>query len=485
MNATPKPDNARLFASITKGSAAGLVLPFLGIAKSIILVPILLSTLGEYTYGIYVLVATGLGYALIVAGFGLDSAMYRHVPAKLGDDNGRSILSACLFLACVSGGFIFLMGCFSYWAVPLAEEWRHLPLVVGSICFAQALWSVSFAYERSRDRLIWLVRASATFNVLEFFVLVATALIWGSVTYMFMGILVLNILWAAAIILKQCRGIGLSIPRMHEIAVISAFGGHTVLNTLVVGAFLTIDKFVLGFADGPATLAFYAPAVGLALVLGSLASLSLISIPHLLAKAHDLRRVEDTRLIMRHGLNVYLYIAFPALLGLCVTAEPILTLLIGEDLATKGVPIAIIFSVALFVLGLQRFPSQELRVRGQSNWVNFVAALSLAGYVGVIAVAFLLEWTLSLAVPLIYLAVMIIQTGWIWRKTAVSAGFSISWTDVVPPVLAASLCIIPGIALDLTPWPVLAAYITITAFAYVAFLALWRRVEPLRFSYLR
>lgn len=483
MKAIPKSDNARLFASITKGSLAGLVLPFLSIAKSIILVPILLSTLGEYTYGIYVLVATGLSYALIVAGFGLDSAMYRYVPVKLGDDNGRSTLSACYFLAFVSGGLIFLVGCFSYWVAPLAEEWRHFPLVVGSICFTQALWSVSFAYERSRDRLIWLVRTSAIFNVLEFFVLVATALIWSNVTSMFTGILVLNILWATAIVLKQTRGIGLSIPRRHEIVEILAFGGHAVLNTLVVGAFLTIDKFVLGFASGPATLAFYAPAVGLALVLGSLASVSLFSIPHLLAEAHDLHRAEDTRLIMRHGLNVYLYIAFPALLGLCVTAEPILTLLIGETLAAKGVPVAIIFSVALFVLGLQRFPAQELRVRGQSKWVNSVASLSLAGYVGVIAVAFLLEWNLSLAVPLIYLAVMLLQTGWIWRKTAAETGFRVSVTDAVPPVLAASFCIIPGFAFKLTPWPVLTIYIAITVVAYIGLLALWRRAEPLRFNY--
>jgi len=185
LNAIPKPDSARLFSSITKGSAAGLVLPFLGIAKSIVLVPILLSSLGEFTYGIYVLVATGLGYALIVSGFGLDSAMYRFVPAKLGDDNGRSVRSACLFLAAVSGGVIFLAGCIAYWIAPLSEEMRHLPLLVGSICFAQAIWSVCFAFERSRDRLIWLVRASAVFNLLEFAVLAATAILWRDVTSMF------------------------------------------------------------------------------------------------------------------------------------------------------------------------------------------------------------------------------------------------------------------------------------------------------------
>lgn len=462
-----------------------MVLPFLGIAKSIVLVPILLSSLGEYSYGIYVLVATGLGYALIISGFGLDSAMYRFVPARLGDDNGRSIRSACLLLAMISGGVVLLVGGVAFWIEPLSEEMRHLPLLVGCICFIQALWSVCFAYERSRDRLIWLVKASAIFNLLEFVVLAATAYYLRDITSMFIGMLVLNTVWACVIFLRQTRGISLSMPKWQEISAISAFGGHSVVNTLVVGAFLTIDKFVLGFTTGPATLAFYAPAAGLAMILGSLASISLFSIPHLLAEAHDQSRADDTRLIMRHGLNVYLYIAFPALLGLCVTVEPILTLLIGESLAAKGGPIAIIFSVALFILGVQRFPSQELRVRGQSSWISFVAGISLAGYVAAISVAIVAGWTLAIAIPLIYLVITIVQTGWILRKTALSWGFKISLPDAVPPVLAGTFCIVPGFALDLMHWPVLAGYIVATVCAYFSFLALWRRAQPLRFSYLR
>lgn len=474
-----------MFASITKGSAVGLVLPLLGIVKSIVLVPFLLSVLGEYSYGIYVLVATTLSYALIVAGFGLDSAMYRYVPANLPGDRGRSVMSAGIILACLCGGMVFLTGCIVSWVGPISEDLRLLPIVIGTICFAQALWSVCFAYERARDRLIWLVWASAIFTLLEFFVLVATAQIWRDVTSMFVGVLILNVSWAAIILFSQARSIGFSIPRREEIRAICAFGGHSVINTLVVGAFLTIDKFVLGFAAGPAILAFYAPAVGLALILGSLASLSLISIPHLLAEAHDRARIKDTRLIMRHGFNIYFYVAFPALLGLCVTAEPILKLLIGGPLAVKGAPIVIIFSLALFVLGMQRFPAQELRVRGHSNWVNFVAALSLALYVVAISAALLFDLRLPTAVPVIYLAITVLQTVWVWRKTATLTGFGVNFADVVPPVLAAIFCISPGIALDLTLGPVLAAYIAVAVLGYFASLAFWRHIEPVRFSYLR
>ena len=152
------------------------------------------------------------------------------------------------------------------------NEIHYLPVIAGAICFCQALWSVCVAYERARDRLVLLVTATVIFNLLEFCVFAVLAILWRDVILIFFGVLVLNVVWTALWLVKQFRHVGLSRPTRPEISAIWQFGGHTVVNTLVFSAFLTIDKFILGYAAGPADLAYYAPALGLALVLGSLAT---------------------------------------------------------------------------------------------------------------------------------------------------------------------------------------------------------------------
>jgi O-antigen/teichoic acid export membrane protein len=476
---------APLFQTIARGSVIGIVLPVVGIAKSIVLIPILLSTLGEHSYGLYVLVATGVSYALIVAGYGLDASMYRFAPAKFSVDGGRSTFSACLFIAAITGGLVCLAGIGYLILRSPIEEPHYLPVIGGAICLCQALWSVCVAYERARDRLVLLVTVTVIFSLLEFCVFVVLAYYWRDVVLIFSGVLALNVVWTVLWLVRQVRHVGLSRPTRPEISAIWQFGGHTVVNTLVLGAFLTIDKFVLGYAAGPAELAYYAPAAGLALVLGSLAALSQISIPQLLALAHDEARSDDVRLILRYGLGLYFCVAVPALLGIWVTAEPILYLLVGADLAERGSLITVVFAGALFILGIQRFAALYLRNCGLASWVNFVAAASLAGYIMGIVIAMQLGLDLAYAIPVIYLLTMIVQTGITYRRVYELIGSAFRLNDAVVPALVGMICIGPGLLLDLSNWLTLVLYILCAALCYFGLFTMWTRIEPTRFGLAR
>lgn len=456
--------------SIVRSSTMGAGLSALGFIRGIIIIPLMIRYLGEKDYGLYVLVVTAVSYVLIPALLGLDTAIYRYLPANLGTSRQRETFSAVLRLASINLTILVLVTAGAVLIFPLTQQIRLFIALGVVICIFQTLVSIGASYYRAEGKL-HIFFAIATLRVLLglISVLIGTVVL-NSVEAIIISLAIGTMLMVPAVLVPLYRRVGLAPSCKEERSNLLNFGAHSVVNGLLMNFFFFADKYWIGLWSGVENLAYYTPAFALANILALISAIGLTSVPHLLADSYDKGDIGGLRHVMDTGLHIFSIIVIPAMVGIVIVAKPLLVVLTTQQLADKGYIITVILSAAMLGVGYGRFFSQLVRVHGLSAWANMQAAVMVVVYLAYVLVGTFMGANVVVVVATGFLFISLVHVAILFRKTYTLIGAPMRIGNFLVPAAGSLIIVVPATMLDLSNSLHLAVEIIAGAGAYFALL---------------
>jgi O-antigen/teichoic acid export membrane protein len=330
--------------------------------------PVLLRHLGPAAFGIYLLAASMSG-AMMFLDLGFSAATLRFVAQDLAA--GRTKAAADVVLTSL----------FSYGAVgvtggaviaALAPVWAHLFKVdarllsdavavfrLAGLQFAACLLAMVFVSvakavgQFDRAAIYVSLLSIATYGCAMVAVLRGAGLAGAMANVVVASLTILGLIALDGLRLCRARGIHLGHATPNAFRRMFGFGWVLTVNSVAGFFVFQIQRFLLGFAMGPAAVAVYQAAVAAPSKLHAAVNAASEVLFPLASGSGDRAALRQTYLRM---LGVSALAALAGFAGLVVLARPLLTLWLGAPMAASAAPLIPVFALGYFFLALSPAP---------------------------------------------------------------------------------------------------------------------------------
>lgn len=422
------------------GGIAFFALTAFGAVKGFAVIPVLFGLLGETGYGTYVLVATSTGYGLILAIFGLDTALYRFLPGQLAKTGAARVFNGVIQACLVWNGVIVAAVCFFVAVSDHSSSQTELILSGTVISAASAVFGLCAAEFRARERLLRFCAIVILFQGAELGAFLVGAYLFNDVGAMYVGVAICDAVLALIVLVARWRSIGLVRPDRTQLTESIRFGAHSVLSSAISSSYLVFDKYLITAFAGVAALAAYGVAFAVAGVLLQIVGIIALLVPTRFARAYDDNDRDAQASVMAEGFRVYASLAVPAAVGILYVGEPLMALLTNADTAAKAYPLALILTLAFVVTGCCRVLVIAIRTAGDQVFVSTVLAVLLAVFLAASVLASLSGVDPAFAAAAAILAVSIVQAiVLLWRANQKQIPLGLTWRAWAWPLVGAAL----------------------------------------------
>jgi O-antigen/teichoic acid export membrane protein len=397
--------------------------------------PVLLRHLGPAAFGVYLL-AVSMSGAMMFLDLGFSAATLRFVAQDLAAGRTEAaadvVMTSLVFYgaASVAGGAVI---------AALAPAWAFLFKVdahlVGDAVIVFRLAGLQFAAcflamvfisvakgagQFDRAALYLSLLSIATYGCAMVAVLRGSGLAGAMRNVVVANLAILGLIALDGFRLCRARGIHLRHARPCAFRRMFGFGWVLTVNS-VAGFFLfQIQRFLLGFAMGPAAVSVYQAAMaGPSKLHAAVNAASEVLFP-LASGSGDRAALRQTYLRM---LGVSAGAVLAGFAGLVVLARPLLTLWLGASMAASVAPLIPIFALGYFFLALSPAPFHVVNGLGRPglntlfcglNALLNVAFIAAFGISGLTLIKF--AWAFAMANILTGVSYQVTVEALIWRR---------------------------------------------------------------------
>jgi len=330
--------------------------------------PVLIRHLGAAAFGVYLLAAS-LSGAMMFLDMGFSAATLRFVAQDLAAGRPKAaadvVLTSLVFYTCmgVLGGAV-IAALAPVWAASFKVDARimHDAVVVFRLAgfqfaaYLPVMVFVSIAKAVSRfDRSTIFVSllAAATYGSAVVAVLAGA----GLVVAMFSVVAVnyLAFIWIAIDGLRLCRECGIHVAAASPMAFrrMFSFGWVLTVNSIAAFFLFQVQKFLVGFAMGPAAVAVYQSAAVVPSKIHAVVNAATEVMFPFASASRDRAELRRVYLRMLGGSALVALLGFVSLVAL---ARPFLALWLGAAVAAGVAPLVPVFALAYFFLALSPAP---------------------------------------------------------------------------------------------------------------------------------
>ncbi|WP_075322872.1 flippase [Acidithiobacillus albertensis] len=374
---------------------AGLLIPTL---VSLATVPLYLRWIGEVRYGVLLLAFSILGY-FGAFDLGLGRAVAQRIARQENDEErNRTFWTAFLLSAgmgILGGIILFFLGHWLFsdiFQMPImlhAEAQKAIPWLAAIVPLI-ALISVLAGTLEARQAFVSL-NVSQIIGVigLQTLPLLSVALGHGSIAALIASALVGRLMGVIVMFWLTARKLPFSgWPALHraEIGPLLRFGGWVSVSGAVTPLLTIIDRIIIGAQLGAAAVTAYTVPFNLSQRLTYLPyALNTTLFPRF-SKAQE----EDAKGLLRQAVTVLTAIQTPFIVLAILLMHPFLFLWIGETLAAKMAPIAIIILLGIWINGPSYPCYAFLQATGRPDIMTKFYIIQLIPFL--IALWLLIEW---------------------------------------------------------------------------------------------
>ena len=426
-------NNTHNIARSTFINFLGLIIPVMVI---LITVPLYLKWIGEERYGVLLLAISLLGY-FVAFDFGLGKAVAKRLAGIKEPEAATEVFWTAFYISAVIGiGGAFLLYLVGGWLVSIIkipddiyqETLDSIPWLAAIVPLV-SIASVLTGALQARHAFIAL-NICQTLGVigLQVFPLISAMLGYQSMSNLIAAALlgrfvgVLPMFWANAYILPFS---GKPAIKRSEAAPLLKFGGWVSGSSAIIPLLTIVDRLVIGSKLGAAAITAYTIPFNLTQRLNYLPlSLSMTLFP----RFSEIEG-EQSLSLLRQAILALTALQTPMIILAIVLMQPFLDIWIGNELAAKAGPVAIILLLSIWFNGPAFVPATYLPAQGRpdlmtkfylAELVPFITILWLmVGWFGIIGAA--VTWTLRSVADAIFSFVMTGTLGSFWRALLPSA----------------------------------------------------------------
>lgn len=317
--------------------------------RGLILIPIITNLLGAGSYGIW---TTVLAFTSLIKSTGslhLHGALIRYGVRDEGKE--QTYVDILTFIVVAASLLSILVG-ISAWYVDISvflegEIDDEVGLIIASclLIFASMLWDINLNFFRSKGRVKFYDVLRIAKLILEaggliFIFFVGGGIIEG-IAFLGASSLILSIILFAIIV----KSVVLPQPTMRRYIIYFRYSIPMVPRIVSDQILTNGDKFLVLYFLNPAAVGIYAVAYAVSTLLVKFTSIFNPTLYPTIAHAWDTGKLDEITTLYKHILRGYFILAIPALVGLSLLAEPLLTILSTVDIAKEG---AILVPILLF-----------------------------------------------------------------------------------------------------------------------------------------
>lgn len=344
-----------LVRKVFSDSAFTAVRSLLQIARGLVVIPIITNLLGADSYGIWVTVLAIVTLVSSAGGLHLHGALIRYGSQDL---SSNQTYSDVLFLSFVLGFAITVSGIglsmivdVSQWLSGDLTNQVTLVTIVGALLYLRILLNVNMNFPRSKGvskfyDVIRLLRSA-----LETVALVGVFVLGG-------GILAgLGALVAVAAILNigvfgfVVSSYSVPLPDPSNFGVYVRFGAPMIPKEVSTYLLADIDKYLLLFFMGAGTVGIYSVAEKICKPIVTLTKVFNPSLYPRITEAWEAENFSAVTNVYESIFRYYSILGIPAMFGLVVLSEPLMTVLSNAEIAEQGFALVPIFIVGYFLKG--------------------------------------------------------------------------------------------------------------------------------------
>jgi O-antigen/teichoic acid export membrane protein len=330
--------------------------------------PVLIRHLGASAFGVYLLAAS-LSGAMMFLDLGFSAATLRFVAQDLAAGRPKAAADVVLTSLVFYGGMGIAGGAV---IAALAPVWAALFKVdarlVGDAVVVFRLTGLQFAAYLPAMVFVSIAKATGRFDRSTLFVSLLAAATYGSAIVAVLAgaglvgamsaVVAVNFvtfIWIAIDGLRLCRERGIHLAGASPVAFRRMFSFGWVLTVNSIAGFLLyqVQKFLVGFAMGPAAVAIYQSAVVVPSKIHAAVNAATEVMFPFASASRDRAVLRRVYLRMLGGSMVVALVGFLALVAL---ARPLLVLWLGVALAAPVAPLVPVFALAYFFLALSPAP---------------------------------------------------------------------------------------------------------------------------------
>jgi O-antigen/teichoic acid export membrane protein len=360
--------------------------------------PVLIRHLGPAAFGIYLL-ATALSGTMMFLDLGFSAATLRFVAQDLAAGRPKAaadvVLTSLIFysaMGVVGGTAIAVLA--PVWATifkvdarlaaDAAVVFRLAGLQFAAYLPAMVFVSIAKAAEQFDRSTMAVSLLSITTNGTAIVAVMAGAGLAG----VMIAVVAANFVTLTAICihgLRFCRARGIYLSAANPVAFRRMLGFGWVLTVNSVAGFFLyqVQKFLVGFAMGPAAVSVYQAAVVVPSKLHAAVNAATEVMFPLASAAEDRAVLRHVYLRMLGGSTLVALAGFAAL---AVLARPLLTLWLGAPMAVSVGPLVPVFALAYFFLALSPAPFHLINGLGRPGLNTLFYAMNAFINLGLIAV---------------------------------------------------------------------------------------------------
>jgi O-antigen/teichoic acid export membrane protein len=365
----------------------------------LIATPYFVHTLGPEKYGHWMLLSATVAFGGILSA-GTGAAVIKTVSAGLGraksEDVERAVRSS-LVIAFVSGGVLagFILAIFLFAGDTLFHKMgeRSLVALTGAgaavLAWIEQIDNVFASALKGGERFGEAASIEMTGKTIQILAALVAVLVWGSLVALYLAIIFVAIMRLAAKARATKRVLGLSSLRpvsVHTPEVVQ-FAGWGWLQGAGGVFFSVMDRMLVGYALGAASLAHYSIATQLAQQIhgfaGAALSVVFPKVSRRLCEEKNLSLQSLTKLTIGANLLASTVLA----LGLLVFGRSILSIWLGEREAEASTDLLWYLSIAYWFLAINVAPHFILLGVGR---LRFVAISNLLAGAASLALMFVL-----------------------------------------------------------------------------------------------
>jgi O-antigen/teichoic acid export membrane protein len=345
-------------------------------------VPILTHILSPAHFGYYALVGSSVAIAVSLFG-SLPMGIIRFYPAARGDEVEILVRTSFWSQVILVGGLAVVLLGLSRFLWPSNGVLQRLFDVGIWIVFLQAIFLFLVEVLRASRRVgeyNWFNIWSKSFGLVSglvlavYFDLGVFGMLWGIVLGFATA---LPVLWQRVFMGKSAIG-PVSLPLVRDVA---GFGIPLVIGNFGAWVLRNFDRYLILSYFGAKEAGIYSAAYSIGdHSIALVAALFALSSTPLLTNVWEQEGREASQRVLSSVTRVYLLVGIPAVVGLSVLAEPVMTVLTGGSYS-DGYPIIPWVVGGSFLLGLQQRFNQVLKLVKRTPeimfWITFTGSINI------------------------------------------------------------------------------------------------------------
>ncbi|WP_417835076.1 lipopolysaccharide biosynthesis protein [Thalassospira xiamenensis] len=376
--------------SIAKQILLGGLTQFLVSFRGLIIMPIIVKTAGDSTFGTYVLLSSVVVFLSGISSFGTNYAFRRELPAADTSHQRRALLIPSLTFRIASTAIFSILLYFgAQHLLVLTEE--SMPFSPGYLI----LWLLGLTAQETATDYYRYTSRFGTFNLLtigQIYIHIGATIgvvLWRHELSLDMLLLLhggsLLILALPTLLFGILRETGVSKPIYH----LPKFWRDTSLGLPLTGEFIIDflvafgDRYLIGLFLSAAAVGQYQASYALAGLLVFFPKLLGTILPPTLCRLWDENKPQQAEKLVSHALRLFLVLAIPFCVGALIVGPSILATLTTREIAYSGrwalalIALAMLFYGIVIILSSVTFVTRQTSVIFAANLIAMVMNLGL------------------------------------------------------------------------------------------------------------